>query len=103
MQLAGPYPLNTEDGEARAVAELKAEHDTASSGCVHPDKFEGLQTRLFLTRGAKVMLRKNLWAAAGLANGSIRGIAAKNTSSGESKGSVIHLIGEVVDIVYKDQ
>ena len=49
------------------------------------------------------MLRKNLWAAAGLANGSIRGIAAKNTSSGESKGSVIHLIGEVVDIVYKDQ
>ncbi len=61
------------------VARLPARHNNAKAKAASADAAQGLEPVVYLATGARVMLRSNLWLAAGLVNGAT---------------------GTVVDIVY---
>lgn len=58
---------------------IKAKHNDSRAASVSADDARGLSAKLYLCEGAQVILRQNLFTAAGLCNGTI---------------------GEVVDIIY---
>lgn len=48
------------------VAQISARHSSAAAKKISADDFSGLQSLLFLAKGAKIMLTMNLWPAVGL-------------------------------------
>ncbi|KAK3922011.1 ATP-dependent DNA helicase [Frankliniella fusca] len=51
------------------VARLPARHNNAKAKAGSADVAQGLESVVYLAKGARVMLRSNLWLAAGLVNG----------------------------------
>ena len=52
-----------------SVLKVEAKHSSSAARRATADLAQGLQRDVFLTRGAKVMLTRNLWSEVGLANG----------------------------------
>ncbi|KAK3917402.1 ATP-dependent DNA helicase [Frankliniella fusca] len=63
------------------IARIKGRHNCSSAAVAPAKDADGLEPELYLAKGAKVMMKKNLWTDMGLVNGAI---------------------GEVVDIVFED-
>ncbi|KAJ7763868.1 hypothetical protein B0H16DRAFT_1209065, partial [Mycena metata] len=54
------------------VARVQAKHDGGTGGAKVPaDEAGGLDNHAYLSRGAKVMLTRNLWQAQGLVNATV--------------------------------
>ena len=63
------------------VANINACHSSAAAKSLTSDNMSGLESTIFLAKGAKVMLTMNLWANVGLCNG--------------ASGTVVDIIYEV--------
>ena len=53
----------------QTCANINARHSSATAKNLPSDEMSGLETTIYLAKGAKVMLTMNLWASVGLCNG----------------------------------
>jgi ATP-dependent DNA helicase PIF1 len=72
--------MKDNEGQSIPVAKIMAKHNNKTAKKGKADDADGMHQVLYLAKGAKVMLRSNLWVEKGLVNGTV---------------------GEVMDIVYE--
>lgn len=60
-----------ETGAFTPVLRVVAKHNCSTAKKGTSDDAEGLQSTLFLSKGCRIMLRKNLWVTKGLVNGAV--------------------------------
>ena len=53
------------------IAEIKSQNSSKAASKLSSEEFGGLENRIYLAKGARVMLTRNLWSDAGLCNGSL--------------------------------
>lgn len=59
------------ESNKQPVALIKAIHNCPEAALASPDEAQGLFSELRLCKGARIILRRNLWVSKGLANGSV--------------------------------
>ena len=63
--------MNLLDSLGVPIAEIKSINSPKVASKLSSEEFGGLENRIYLAKGARVMLTRNLWSDAGLCNGSL--------------------------------
>jgi len=70
-QTVAEHNTNMSDSLGLPIAEIKSKINPRTASKLSSEQFGGLENQIYLAKGAKVMLSRNLWSDVGLCNGSL--------------------------------